>query len=177
MRGHATDEDCAANDAVEAAYRRALVDIEKRKKTLCCYLAMILDSNSLMLIRHGCVDHKGLGEGQKAWGLHQERFRSNETETVVSLMRQLARLQLKKDEALHNYFIRAQKLSTRLKQAGEHLSEPLLNAMVLNGLPERHEHFEVQESFNPAGSFVDLRTTLNSYEESRLHREKMQDDN
>ena len=43
--------------------------------------------------------------------------------------------------------------------------------MVPNGLPERYEHFVVQESFNPAGSFVELRTRLMNYEESRIHRE------
>ena len=48
--------------------------------------------------------------------------------------------------------------------------------MVLNGLPERYEHFVVQESFNPAGSFVELRTRLTNYEESRQHREKLDDD-
>ena len=55
-------------------------------------------------------------------------------------MRQLTRLTLKEEEALPQYFIRAQELSTRLVQAVEHLSEPLLNAMVLNALPERYEH-------------------------------------
>ena len=92
-------------------------------------------------------------------GLLQERLRSNETVTVVSVMKQLARMTLK-EEALHNYFIRAQELSYHLEQAGEHLSEPLLNAMVLNGLPERYEHFVVHQSFNSAGSFVELRTRL-----------------
>ena len=65
----------------------------------------------------------------------------------------------------------------RLEQAGEHLSEPLLNAMVLNGLPERYEHLVVQESFNPAGSFVELRTRLTNYEEKHLRRERVDDDN
>ena len=68
-------------------------------------------------------------------------------------------------------------MSTRLEQVGEHLSEPLLNAMVLNGLPERYEHFVVQESFNPAGSLVELRKRLTNYQESRLHRERVDDDN
>ena len=90
-------------------------------------------------------------------------------------MRQLAHLTLKEDETLHNCFIRAQELSNRLEQAGKHLSEPLLNAMVLNGLPERYEHFVVLESFNPAGSFVEHRTRLTNYEESRLHRESVED--
>ena len=171
-----TNEQRAAHEAAEAEYTRALENIEKRKNTLWCYLVMVLDTTSLMLIRHDCVDNKGLGDGHKAWGLLQERFRSNETVTVVSVMRQLARLTLKEDEALPQYFIRAQELSTRLGQAGEHLSEPLLNAMVLNGLPERYEHFVVQESFNPAGSFVELRTRLTNYEESRQHREKVDHD-
>ena len=60
---------------------------------------------------------------------------------------------------------------TRIRDSGEHLSETLFNALVLNGLPERYEHFIVQESFNPAGTFVELRTRLTNYEESRAHRE------
>ena len=66
-------------------------------------------------------------------------------------------------------------MSTRLEHAGEHLSEPLLNGMVINGLSERYEHFVVQERFNPAGSFVELRTKLMSYEENRIHREFVDD--
>ena len=72
---------------------------------------MMLGSTSLMLIRHDCVDNKGLGDGRKAWVLLQQRFRSDETVTVVSVMRKLARLQLKEDEALYKYFNRAQELS------------------------------------------------------------------
>ena len=94
----ASDESRAAHDAAQEAHRRAVDDIEKRKNTLRCYLAMVLGSTSLMLIRHDCVDRKGLCDGHKAWGLLQERFRSNETVTVVSVMRQLARLTLKEDK-------------------------------------------------------------------------------
>ena len=128
---------------------------------------MVFDSTSLMLIRHDSVDHKGFGDGHKAWGLLQKKFRSNETVTgsLVAERRQgTPRLFHKNPRALQS-----------LEQAGEHLSEPLLNAMVLNGLPERYEHFVVQESFNPAGSIVELRTQLTNYEESRLHRESVDD--
>ena len=102
-------------------------------------------------------------------------FRNDEIVTVVIVMRHLAHLQLKEDEALHTYFIRAQELSTRLEHAVEHLSEPLLKPMVLNGLPERYEHFVVQESFNSADSLVELRTWLLNYEERRIHREFVDD--
>ena len=50
-----TDEERAAHDA---AYRTALDDIEKRKNTLWCHVAMVFESNSLILIRHKCVDQK-----------------------------------------------------------------------------------------------------------------------
>ena len=95
--------------------------------------------------------------------LLQQSFRNDGTVTVVSVMRQLARLQLREDEALHNYFIRAQELSTKPEHAGEYLSEPVLNAMVLNGLPERYEHFVLQESFNPAGRFLEMHRKKNNF--------------
>ena len=158
---------------MEEAYRRALDDTEKRKNTLWCYLDKVLDSTGLMSVRHDCVDHKGLGDSHKTWGILQDRFRSNETVKVASLMRQLSRLQLKEDEELPSFFIREQEF----EQAGEHLSEPLLSSMVINGLPERYEHFVVQRSFNPAASFVELKKRLTNYEESRLHRERVDDDN
>ena len=135
---------------------------------------MTLDASSLLLIRHDCVNSNGLGDGQKAWQLLQQRFRSDETITVISLMRQLARLQLREDKAIHQYFIRAQELVTRLHHAGEELSETLFNAMVLNGLPQRHENFVVQESFNPAENFVELRKRLTNFEESHRQRDDVE---
>ena len=171
----ASDEQRPARDAATEAYMKAVIDIQKRNNTRWCFLAMELDSKSLMLIRHDCVDKKCLGDRRKAWVLLQQRFRSDETVTVVNVMRELARLQLKEDEALHNYFIRAQVLSTRLEHEGEHLSETLLNVMVLNGLSERYELFVVQESFKVAGSFGELRRRLMNYEESRVHWESVDD--
>ena len=137
---------------------------------------MTLDASSLMLIRHDCVNSKGLGDGQKAWKLLQQRFRSDETTTVINLMRQFARLQLREDEAIHQYFIRAQELVNRLHHAGEEFSETLFNAMVLNGLPQRYEHFVVQESFNPAENFVELRKRLTNFAESRRQRDDFEED-
>lgn len=101
----------------------------------------------------------------------RHRYQSDETTTVVSVLRQLAKLTLKDDETLHDYFIRAQELLQRLHIAGEHLSR-LFKAMVINGLTQRFEHFLVQESFQPAGSFVELiLTRLNNFEQNKNQRE------
>ena len=56
-------------------------------------------------------------------------------------MKQLDHLTLKGDEARRHYFRRAQEIPNCLEEAGEHLSEPLPNAMVLKGLLERYENF------------------------------------
>ena len=84
----ASDEIRAAHDAAIEADMKAVIDIQKRNNTLWCYFAMVLDSTILMLIRHDCVDIKGLCDGGKAWVLLQQKFRSDETVTVVSVMRQ-----------------------------------------------------------------------------------------
>ena len=98
----------------------------------------------------------------------------------MSLLRQLAGLQLREVEAIHQYFIRAQELVPRLHHAGEEFSETMFNAMVLNGLPQRYEHFVVQrhfvESDNPAENFVEQRKRLNNFEASRRQKDGVEED-
>ena len=138
---------------------------------------MTIDASGLMLLRHDCVNSMGIGDVQKAWQLLQKRFRSDETNTVISLMRQLAKLQLREDEAIHQYFIRAQELVNHFNHAGEKISETLFNAMVLNGLPQRYEHFVVQENFNLAEIFfMELTKRLTNFEESRRQRDDVEED-
>ena len=64
---------------------------------------------------------------------------------------------------------------SRLTEAGENISETLFNALVINGLPEKYEHFIVQESFNPAANFTELRARFQNYDDSRLQRSQAED--
>ena len=64
---------------------------------------------------------------------------------------------------------------SRLTEAGDNISETLFNALVINGLKEKFEHFVVQESFNPAANFSELRTRLQNYEDSRIQRNQGED--
>ena len=116
----------------------------------------------------------GIGDGAKAWKLLQERFQSVETPTVVTLVAQLARLQLEDSEDLDSFFIRGQELLTRLQEAGEAVSETLFNALVFNGLPMRYESFVIQESFNPETNFTELKKRLQNFHESTVQRHKRQ---
>ena len=93
---------------------------------------------------------------------------------MVTLVAQLARLQLEETEDLDSFFIRGKELLTRLQEAGEAVSETLFNALVLNGLPMRYESFVIQESFNPATNFRELRKRLQNFHESTAQRHKGQ---
>ena len=150
-------------------------EIDERKNSVWCHIALALDKTSLMYIRHDCLSPDGTGDGAKAWSLLQQRYSNVEKPTVVSLVRQLSRLQLGEDEKLHEYFIRSQELMSRLSEAGEKISETLCNALIINGLPDKYEHFVVQESFNPASTFTELRTQTQNYEDSRIQRNQTED--
>ena len=139
-----------------------------------CHLALTLDATTCMLMRHDCVGDNGIRDGAKAWKLLQERFQSVETPTGVTLVAQLARLQLEDAEDSVSFFIRGQELLTSLQKAGEAVSETLFNALVLNGLPMRYESFVIQESFNPAANFTELRKRLQNFHESTAKRRKGQ---
>ena len=116
------------------AYEKEVADIKEKGNDVWCHLALTLDATTLMLMRHDCVGDDGIGDGAKAWKLLQERFQSVETPTVVTLVARLARLQLEDAKNLDSFFIRGQELLTRLQEAGEAVSETLLNALVVNGL-------------------------------------------
>ena len=93
---------------------------------------------------------------------------------MVFLVAQLARLQLEDAKDLESFFIRGQELLTNLQEAGEAVLETLFNALVLNGLPMRYVSFVIQESFNPATNFTELRKRLQNFHESTTQRHKGQ---
>ena len=168
----ASEQQRAERETKVQQRNKEIEDIKERNNSVWCHLALALDKTSLMYIRHDCLSKDGTGDGAKGWRLLQQRYSNVEKPTVVSLVRQLSRLQLGEEEKLHEYFIRSQELMSRLIEAGENMTETLFNALVINGLPERYEHFVVQESFNPASTFKELRTRLQNYEDSRKQRKQ-----
>ena len=68
------------------AYEKEVADIKDKQKKVRCHLALTLDATTLMLMGHDCVGDDGIGDGAKAWKILQERFQSEETPTVVTLV-------------------------------------------------------------------------------------------
>ena len=152
------------------AYEKEVADIKEKRNNEWCHLELTLDATTLMLMRQECVGDDGIRDGAKAWKLLQERFQSVETPTVLTLVAQLARLQLEVAEDLDSFFIIGQELLKRLQEAGEAVSETLFNALVLNGLPMRYESFAIRKNFNPATNFTELRKRLQNFHESTAQR-------
>ena len=145
------------------AYEKEVADIKEKLNNVWFHLALTLDATTLMVMRHDCVGDDCIGDGAKAWNLLHERFQSVETPTVMTLVAQLARLQLEDADDLDSFFIRGKELLTRLQEAAESVSETLLKASVLNGLPMRYESFVIQESFNPTTNFTELKKRLQNF--------------
>ena len=134
----ASNDEKKNHTVLKDAYEKEVADIKEKRNNVWCHLALTLDATTLMLMRLDCVGDDGIGDRAKAWKLLQERFQRVEMPTVVTLVAQLARLQLEDSEDLDKFFIRGQELLTRLQEAGEAVSEHLFNALVLNGLPMRY---------------------------------------
>ena len=154
----ASDYEKKNHELLKDPYENEVADIKEKRNNVWCHLTP--DATTLMLMRLDCVGDEGIGDGAKAWKLLQERFQSMETPTVVTLVAQLAQLQLEGAECLDSFFTCGQDLLTRLQEAGEAMLETLFNALVLNGQPVRFECFVIQESFNPATNFTELRKRL-----------------
>ena len=80
-------------------------------------------------------DNNGLEHRRRAWGLckkdqQQQNFDSSKPTD------KLAHLQVRQDEAIHNYFTQTQELLSRGEQTGEHLPKPLCNSIQLKRPPE-----------------------------------------
>ena len=72
-----TDDQKQAHDEEMAKYLKAVKDMGKRNNEVWCYLAMMLDNTSLMLLRHVCLDNGDMGDGHKTWRMLHQRFCSD----------------------------------------------------------------------------------------------------
>ena len=164
---YASEEQAAQRNAKVLQRNKKIEDIKVGNNIVWGHIGLTLDKTSLIYIWHDCLSQDGTGDGAKAWWLLQQRYSNVEKPTVVSLVKQLSRLQLGPEEKLYDYFIWSLKLMSTLTEAGEKISETLFNALLISDLPEKYEHFVVQESFNLASTFTALWTRLENNEKNR----------
>ena len=99
-------------------------------------LVQYLDDKSLSLIIRDAQD-----DGRKALKILREYYRGSSKPRVISLYTELTSLKMGSEESVTDYVLRAEISATALKAAGEVISDSLLTAMVLKGLPDGFRAF------------------------------------
>ena len=130
-------------------------------------LIQYLDDKSLNLIVRDARD-----KGREALNILHEHYLGKSKPRIIYLYTQLTNLEMSEGESVTDYVIRAEKTSTALQAAGEKLSDSLLMAMMMKGLPEKYATFcAVMTQKDGEPTIQDFNTALKSYDENERCRQ------
>ena len=129
-------------------------------------LVQVLDDRSLSLVMREAKNN-----GRKAFQILRDHYKPKGKPRIISLYTQLTSLS-KGDENLTDYIIRAETAASSLRDAGETVSDGLLIAMVIKGLPAEYKPFTtVVTQSATQQSFQDFKVSLRNYEDTQgTHR-------
>lgn len=136
-------------------------DPEKNEE---CYAELIqfLDDESLSLVTREAAD-----DGRKALQMLRDHYASHGKPRVIALYTELTSLQKECEETVTDYIIRSEKVITSLRNANEEVSDGLIIAMILKGLPESYKLFTVYTTqSSDTITFTQFKAKLRSYEET-----------
>ena len=114
------------------------LDEENRVKNIDAFAQLIqcLDDRSLSLVMRDAKD-----DGKKALQILRNHYMGKSKPRVLALYTELTSLQKGHAESITDYVLRAETAAASLKSADEIVSDSLLIAMVLKGLPEEYKTF------------------------------------
>ena len=99
-------------------------------------LVQCLDNRSLSL-----VIREANNDGRKALRVLREHYQGKGKPRIIALYTELTSLQMSENETTTDYTIRVETAATSVKAAGEVISDGLLVAMTLKGLPTSYKTF------------------------------------
>ena len=124
-------------------------------------LVNLLDDKSLALIMRDAPD-----DGRRALQILRSHYAGCSKPRVITLYTELTRLTKDDGETITDYIIKAEKVMTALRNAGENLSDSLMVAMTLKGLPDSYKPFTVNVTQSQEEiTFPTFKAKLRSFEE------------
>ena len=125
-------------------------------------LIQCLDDRSLALIMREAKD-----DGRKALHILRDHYLGRSKPIIIGLYHELCSLNVKSNECTADYILRAEQAAAALKTAGEAVSDGLLIAMIVKGLPQTFNTFSAltsQKIEDPTVS--EFKVALRSFEET-----------
>ena len=125
-------------------------------------LVQCLDDRSLSLVIRDATN-----DGRKALLILQEHYIGKGKPRIISLYTKLTSLKMESGGCLTDYVIQAETAASSLNTAGEVISDSLLTAMVLKGLPAEYKTFTtVVTQKEQKMTFTEFKVILRSFEEN-----------
>ena len=129
-----------------------------------CYAELIqfLDDKSLSLVIRDAAD-----DGRKALKILREHYASQSKPRIIMLYTELTSLDMGMNDTVTEYLIRAEKAITALRNSKETLSDGLIIAMILKGLPESYKQLAIHITQSTSEiTFTEFKVQLRSFEET-----------
>lgn len=131
-------------------------------------LVQCLDDRSLSL-----VIREANNDGRKALQVLREHYQGKGKPRIIALYTELTSLHMREGETTTDYIIRAETAATSLKAAGEVISDGLVVAMTLKGLPSNYKMFStVVMQRETAITFSDFKVALRNHKNERCCNER-----
>jgi len=125
-------------------------------------LIQCLDDRSLSLVIRDARD-----DGRTALQILRDHYLGKSKPRVIALYTELTTLSKTEGECVTDYMLRAETSATSLKSAGEVISDSLLIAMVLKGLPSEYKTLcTVVTQKDKELTFAEFKVALRSFEEA-----------
>ena len=163
----------AAVDADAAAIVVAMEDDADKNAEVFASLVQFLDDKSINLIIRDAKN-----DGRAALKILREFYIGSTKPRIISMYCELTSLKLSPNENVTEYLIRAENYVARLKEAGEIVSESLLIAMLVKGLPDNYRSFTtivMQQDVDKMG-FPKFKSSLKNFEENEKARSEYHND-
>ena len=128
-------------------------------------LIRFLDERSLLLVMRDARDDR-----REAFRILREHV-GNGKPRIITLYNQLTTLKKNNSETMADYILRAETAPNALRTAEEHVSDALLVAMVLKGLPDDYKAFvAVVTQSDTLRNFQKFKQVLRNFEETEKTR-------